>query len=83
MMKRFFHILAIAALLWFPSVLKAQEDVSPMIFEAYECDFGEVEQAGGTLFQTFHFINAEFLQVAVVHPYLTHRILLKAVIQEK
>lgn len=65
-MKRLFHILAIAALLWFPAVLKAQEDVSPLIFEAYECDFGEVEQAGGTLFQTFHFINGDNQAVRIL-----------------
>ena len=37
--------------------LKAQETVSPIIFDTYECDFGQVEEAGGTLFYTFHFLN--------------------------
>jgi hypothetical protein len=37
--------------------LKAQGTVSPLVFDTYECDFGEVDEAEGTLFNTFHYIN--------------------------
>ena len=43
--------------LWFPVPLKAQETISPLVFNTYECDFGEVDESGGTLFYTFHFMN--------------------------
>lgn len=54
-MKRFLP--AILLFLSFSLPLAAQEDVSPLIFDSYVCDFGEVEESGGTLFHTFHFIN--------------------------
>lgn len=65
-MKRLTFFLALLATLWFPAALRAQEDVSPLFFDAYECDFGEVEQAGGTLFQTFHFINGDTQSVRIL-----------------
>ena len=55
--KRRNKILAILALTVFPVPVLAQETVSPRIFDAFECDFGQVEEAGGTLFHTFSFIN--------------------------
>lgn len=41
--------------------LTAQNDglkqENPLVFDALVCDFGTVDEAGGTLFHTFHFIN--------------------------
>lgn len=65
-MKNFFSILA-SVLLVLPALsVSAQEEASPLIFEAYECDFGEVEESGGTLFQTFHFINGAASPVRIL-----------------
>lgn len=66
-MKNFRHIL-LAAVLCFAGFLRlsAQEEVSPLVFDAYECDFGEVEESGGTLFQTFHFINGAAAPVRIL-----------------
>lgn len=49
----------------FPVPLKAQENISPIIFDTYECDFGTVEEAGGTLFYTFHFLNGGTVPVQI------------------
>lgn len=65
-MRRLILLLTLVATLWFPSALRAQEDVSPLIFDSYGCDFGEVEEAGGTLFQTFHFINGDSQAVRIL-----------------
>ena len=46
--------------------LIAQETVSPLIFDSYECDFGHVEEADGTLFNTFHFINGSASPVRIL-----------------
>jgi hypothetical protein len=44
----------------------SQDDPSPLIFDAYECDFGEVEESGGTLFHTFTFINGSAAPVRIL-----------------
>lgn len=56
-MIRFRFIAAVLAINLLSAPLVAQEAGSPLIFDSYECDFGEVEEAEGTLFNTFHFIN--------------------------
>ncbi len=56
-MKGFRIFLALLSCMALPVISFSQEGPSPLVFEAYGCDFGEVEEAGGTLFQTFHFIN--------------------------
>ena len=65
-MRRFLYIAASIAFLWFPVPIKAQETVSPLIFDTYECDFGEVEEAEGTLFNTFHYINGSSSPVRIL-----------------
>lgn len=64
-MKRFL-IKAALAIMLFPAPLQAQEMVSPLIFESYECDFGQVEESGGTLFSTFHFINGASFPIRIL-----------------
>ena len=63
--KRRNKILAFLALTLFPVPVLAQETVSPLIFDAYECDFGQVEEAEGTLFHTFSFINGAGFPVRI------------------
>lgn len=65
-MRRLLYITASIAFLWFPVPLKAQETVSPLVFDTYECDFGEVEEAEGTLFNTFHYINGSTSPVRIL-----------------
>lgn len=65
-MKNFVQSLTVLLSLLAASPLLAQEEASPLIFDAYECDFGEVEEAGGTLFQTFHFINGASTPVRIL-----------------
>ena len=57
-MRTLTAILSALLCMAFPATLFSQEeDPSPIVFDAYECDFGEVEESGGTLFHTFSFIN--------------------------
>ena len=65
-MRRYLYIIAALISTWFPVPLKAQETISPLIFDSYECDFGEVEEAEGTLFNTFHFINGSASPVRIL-----------------
>ena len=60
------NLAVILALSVFPVSLWAQETVSPLIFDSYGCDFGTVEEAEGTLFQTFHFINGSGSPVRIM-----------------
>ena len=65
-MKSFRLYLTILLCLALPADLFSQDDPSPLIFDAYECDFGEVEESGGTLFQTFSFINGAATPVRIL-----------------
>ena len=65
-MLRFRFIAAVTALNLLSAPLQAQEAGSPLIFDSYECDFGEVEEADGTLFNTFHFINGSGAPVQIL-----------------
>lgn len=65
-MKAFRILLALALCLSFPVDSFPQDGKSPLVFDAYECDFGEVEEAGGTLFQTFTFINSSAAPVRIL-----------------
>ncbi len=65
-MKNFRLYLSILLSLALPVDLFSQDDPSPLIFDAYECDFGEVEESGGTLFQTFSFINGAATPVRIL-----------------
>ena len=56
-MKRLLYSVIALVCLSLPVDLFSQEDPTPLVFDALECDFGEVEESGGTLFHTFHFIN--------------------------
>ena len=59
-------LLALLLCMSFPVDSFPQDGTSPLIFETYGCDFGEVEEAGGTLFQTFHFINGSSAPVRIL-----------------
>ncbi|MBP5690245.1 MAG: DUF1573 domain-containing protein [Bacteroidales bacterium] len=65
-MKILHAIFSALLCLAFPAAIIAQEEASPMIFDAYECDFGEVEEAGGTLFHTFTFINGASTPIRIL-----------------
>ena len=65
-MRRFRIFLALLSCMALPVESFSQEGTSPLIFESYGCDFGEVEEAGGTLFQTFHFINGSSAPVRIL-----------------
>ena len=65
-MRRFRIFLALLPCMALPVESFSQEGTSPLIFESYGCDFGEVEEAGGTLFQTFHFINGSSAPVRIL-----------------
>ena len=65
-MKRFRLFLALLACTVLPVESFSQEGKSPLVFEAYEYDFGEVEEAGGTLFRTFAFINGSSAPVRIL-----------------
>lgn len=65
-MKGFRIFLAFLACLALPVESLSQEVRPPLVFDSYECDFGEVEEAGGTLFQTFGFINASSAPVRIL-----------------
>ena len=65
-MKRFRVFLALLACMVFPVEAFPQDGRSPLIFDAYEYDFGEVEEAGGTLFRTFTFINGSDAPVRIL-----------------
>jgi len=65
-MKGFRILLAVMLIAVIPVKSFSQDDPSPLLFDAYECDFGEVEEAGGTLFQTFTFINGASTPVRIL-----------------
>ena len=65
-MKAFRILFALVLCLSFPVDSFPQDGKSPLVFEAYECDFGEVEEAGGTLFRTFTFINSSSAPVRIL-----------------
>ena len=65
-MRRLLFFCALTALNLLSAPLMAQEAGSPLIFDSYECDFGEVEEAEGTLFNTFHFINGSGTPVRIL-----------------
>ena len=65
-MKILHTIFSALLCLAFPAAIIAQEEASPMVFDAYECDFGEVEEAGGTLFHTFTFINGASTPIRIL-----------------
>ncbi len=65
-MKTLTAIISALLCMVFPAALFSQEETSPMVFDAYECDFGEVEEAGGTLFYTFHFINGSTSPIRIL-----------------
>ena len=65
-MKHLTIILSALLCTVFPVTLFSQDDPSPMIFETYEHDFGSVEEAGGTLFYTFNFINGAAAPIRIL-----------------
>ena len=66
-MKGIRLLFAMLACLALPVKSFSQEGPSsPLLFETYGCDFGEVEEAGGTLFHTFHFINGASVPVRIL-----------------
>lgn len=65
-MRRLLFFCALTAFNLLSAPLMAQEAGSPLIFDSYECDFGEVEEAEGTLFNTFHFINGSGTPVRIL-----------------
>lgn len=62
-MKRLLSLLTV--LLLFPFTAGAQGATSPLVFDSMTFDFGTVDEAGGTLFHTFTFINGASFPVRI------------------
>ena len=63
MMKKLLVLLALLPFLAFQA--GAQGNVSPLVFDSSTFDFGKVDEAGGTLFHTFTFINGASFPVRI------------------
>lgn len=63
-MRRLLTFLTLAVLL--PAVLlRAQDEQCPLVFDSYSFDFGTVNEADGTLFHEFAFINGSGAPVRI------------------